>query len=220
MLLATGMKRQVPRHVWDIGQLGIPKRIERLLDSASADKVADSFFADALKSAQAKQIELKWQEASERRGYFRLTAKIPISEATFDCLVNGRSGYRAQYYLSPEEGVLYNRQLIDGLQRSLRIAHDQNSIARPFEDLWRTLVAPHAKVWVFDEQSAFDEAKENSLNPPRWVENAATRGRRAPLPKECAVDLKGAFLIPGTDELFVDDLKLSRPYELHCKGYT
>lgn len=220
MPLTKWTKRQVPRRVWDIDQLGIPNRIEYLLDSMSPEDVADSFFIDALKSAQASEIELKWQESNERPSYFRLTAKIPVSDITFDRLFNGRSGYRAQYYLSPEEGVLYNRQLIDGLQPSLLIAHEQNSAGQSFENLWRTLAAPHAKIWVFDEKAAFDEAAENSLNPPRWVENKATRGRRAPLPNDCAVDLKGAFLIPGTDEYFVDDLKLSRPYDLHCKGYT
>lgn len=166
-MLFARLKRQVPPNVWDISQLGNPNRIERLLDRTSADDVADSFFTDALKSANAAELKLCWQESCEEGGYFRLKAKIPISEATFDRLFNGRSGYRAQYYLSPEEGVLYNRQLINGLLPSLRIAHEQNSIGKSFEDLWRTLEAPHAKIWVFNDQAAFDEAKEYSLNPPR-----------------------------------------------------
>jgi hypothetical protein len=79
---------------------------------------------------------------------------------------------------------------------------------------------PHSKVWVYGEQAAFDTAPEDSLNPPRWVENKARLGRRAPLPDHLLLDLKGAFIHPSSVSLFVDELKADRACDLFRKGYT
>ena len=84
----------------------------------------------------------------------------------------------------------------------------------------RSLAGPHAKVWVFEEKKAFDDAIPKSLNPDRWVENCATRGRRAPLPKHRSIDVKGVFLDPKSLKFQVDDYKLDRACDLFNKGYT
>jgi hypothetical protein len=41
---------------------------------------------------------------------------------TFDALFNGRSGYRAQYYLSCIEGIAFNATLVGALLDPLKIA--------------------------------------------------------------------------------------------------
>jgi hypothetical protein len=165
-------------------------------------------------------VELCWKEADEAPGHFRLTAAVPISEGTFDLLFNGRSGYRAQYYLSPEEGVLYNRQIINGLLPVIRTAYDRSNLKVPFRLIEYSLHAPHAKIWVFEDRQAFNEVPEKILNPKRWVENGAQLGRRVPLPSHSTIDLKGAFVSPDMKNLYVDTLKLERPCDLHLKGYT
>jgi hypothetical protein len=182
--------------------------------------VADDFIQEAMNVAASGKIQLGWQESDEKPGYFRLTAAIPVSAPVFDRLFNGRSGYRAQYYLSPEEGVLFNRRIVDDLIAPIRVAYERRPLESSFEIIRQTLAAPHAKIWILDEKAAFDEARPDLLNPPRWVANNARRGRKIPLRTTCAVDLKGAFLRPTDGQLFVDDLKLDRPWDLHRRGYT
>ncbi|WP_095964889.1 MULTISPECIES: hypothetical protein [Pseudomonas] len=171
--------------------------------------------------AKSGRIRLCWQEANECQGYFRLVAQLPLEqEATFDQFFNGRSGYRAQYYLSPEEGVLYNRDVLRGLKDALSSAYYQQPLAESLEVVLRTIYGPHAKVWLFDEIAAFDSSPASSLNPQRWIDNGANRGRRTPLPSHLTLEVKGTFIKPLTGELFVDPLKLDRACDLFRKGYT
>jgi hypothetical protein len=139
---------------------------------------------------------------------------------TLDQLFNGRSGYRAQYYLSPEEGILYNRDILEGLVPAIKRAYDKQPLEVAFNLIEQSLRAPHSKIWVFEERAAFDEAEPETLNPQRWVENGATRGRKAPLPSHGKMDVKGTFLRPDSLELFIDPIKLDRAWDLFSRGYT
>jgi hypothetical protein len=57
----------------------------------------------------------EWQPGTEMVGCSRAIIVIPLKPDTFDDLINGRSGYRAQYYLSVEEGQRFNRKLVSAL---------------------------------------------------------------------------------------------------------
>ncbi|MEZ5593561.1 MAG: hypothetical protein R3F53_23790 [Gammaproteobacteria bacterium] len=211
--------RIVELEEWEI-DASLGERIERLLNVPTPMDLVQSMVTQGLAAAERKEVRLCWQEACESPGYFRLIAYIPLSEEVFDQLFNGRSGYRAQYYLSPEEGVLFNRLLLDALVPIIRRAYDSNEIEAELNALESSLAAPHAKLWVYDEKSAFDAAVPNSLNPARWVQNGVTRGRKAPLPHHCTVDVKGSFIEPNTGKIFVDEYKLERPLDLFNRGYT
>jgi hypothetical protein len=212
--------RAVPAAEWALGP-EIVSRHSRLHDAPPPDFLLAKIIEEASHSAELGLIRLRWQEADECQGFFRLIAEIPLKEeVTFDQFFNGRSGYRAQYYLSPEEGILYNRDAMEGLKAPLSRAYIQQPLAEPLEVVLRTVDAPHAKLWVFGETAAFDASPENSLNPQRWVDNGAIRGRRTPLPSHLTLDVKGAFIQPRTGELFIDPFKLDRACDLFRRGYT
>ena len=175
---------------------------------------------EAIAASTEGKISLEWKPACHFPDYYRVVAKIPISKPTFDELFNGRSGYRAQYYLSPEEGVLYNRDVLSVLKFAIKKAFERALLTVPWTLVERSLAGPHSKIWIFDEKPAFDEAEDETLNPTRWVENRATRGRKAPLPENCAIDLKGAFIHPDSLDVAVDELKADRACDLFRKGYT
>jgi hypothetical protein len=198
----------------------VASRHARLLDVPSPDVLLDRVLQDSANTARAGTVTLKWQDSEERPGYGRLWAQIPLTETTFDQFFNGRSGYRAQYYLSPEEGILYNRDAVDGLLPVIRAAYDKRPLREEFGLIQHSLEAPHAKLWIFGEQKAFDEAPADALNPPRWVDNGATRGRKAPLPDHLMLDVKGAFINPQTKAMFIDELKLDRARDLFNRGFT
>jgi hypothetical protein len=213
------MMRTVEIQEWCISKLLDSKRAERLVDVPEPLELLGLIKSNAMTAAIAKRVSLCWQQADDALGYFRLVARIPIDEIPFDQLFNGRSGYRAQYYLSPEEGIIFNRRLVHNFEPALRAAFEHKPLAVRFAAVADSLLAPHAKIGIYEEKDAFDKALANGLNPPRWVSNQATRGRRAPLPSHSTIELKGAF-IDERKHLFVDELKLARPCDLHLRGYA
>jgi hypothetical protein len=209
----------VKRGDWCLSD-ALGERRPRLLEAPKPEDLLRHVVAEAEEASRRGSIRLAWQESCCRPGYFRLVAQVPLSEVTFDQLFNGRSGYRAQYYISPEEGILYNRDILDGLIPAIKAAYRKQPLDVRFDLIEQSVRAPHSKIWVFEEEAAFDEAEKDALNPPRWVANGATRGRKAPLPSHYTIDVKGAFVHPVTSDLFVDELKLDRAWDLLKRGYT
>lgn len=214
--------RAVPRDVWSLGDK-IAWRHTRLLDVPSPDELLALLHSESVACARAGRIVLTWKPGvhAAARSFKQVMTQIRLEAETFDQFFNGRSGYRAQYYLSPEEGVLYNRDVLQALREA--IVHGYS--LRPLDDAPLDLVlasldGPHAKVWVHGEKEAFREAEPKMVNPPRWVEADAYAGRKAPLPKDPLLDVKGALIHPETREVWVDPWKENRACELHQKGYT
>ena len=123
------MLRVVSVEEWDLSKLPDAGRRQRLLHPPSAECLRRRLIKEATNAAESGKLCLNW-ERCERPGYSqysRLYTQIPVNKCTYDLLFNGRSGYRAQYYLSPEEGNTYNRHIIDDLiPVIIRTARDQN----------------------------------------------------------------------------------------------
>jgi len=211
--------RSVAQDVWRVGDLPDERR-GRLLAGSGPAELLDRVLSEAQVALSASLVKADWCESTERPGYFRVVAQVPLSAATFDEFINGRSGYRAQYYLSPEEGLLFNRVALNLLTAVVLTASENQVVTTERSVVAESLGAPHAKIWVFQETAAFNDAAPNTLNPERWVNNNAALGRRAPLPSHCSLDIKGAFIHPTTFDVFVGELKADRPCDLFEKGFT
>src|SRR5882724_10834728 len=144
------MLRMVNVEEWDLTALPDAARQERLLSPPSAESLLAGLIDEARVAAPRGEISLRWQQACHKPGYFRAEAQIPVTKYAYDALFNGRSGYRAQYYLSPEEGLLYNRQIIDGLIPAVHTAYQHTPLQITFAMIERSLRTPHAKIWVFE----------------------------------------------------------------------
>lgn len=211
--------RSVPATVWNLSE-EISGRHLRLLKPPHANDVLAHVLEQATAAADSGLVSMEWQESCEAPGHFRLVAQIPLQEVAFDQFFNGCTGYRAQFYLSPEEGVLYNRDTLDALVDPLCCAYERCSLRVTLDKMIDSLGGPHAKVWVFKDKEAFNEAPACSLNPPRWAENCAVLGRRAPLPRHLTLDVKGAFLHGVDGTLFVDEVKVDRACQIHNNGFA
>src|SRR5205814_9934699 len=104
----------------------------------------------------------------------------------------------------------------------IRVAYDRKPLGVEFDLIKRSLRTPHAKIWVVERPGGnpFSHARQETLNPRRWVKNNATLGRRCPLPDRFDIELKGAFIAPDMDDFFVDESKLARACDLHCRGFS
>ena len=96
------LERVVDSDEWILAAALDPRR-ERLLSVPGPTDLLEAIVAESMTAARDGRVTIDWQESRERHGYFRRVAQVPLMETTFDQLFNGRSGYRAQYYLSPED---------------------------------------------------------------------------------------------------------------------
>ncbi|WP_236182894.1 hypothetical protein [Pseudomonas sputi] len=215
----TRIIRKVDIDSWPISDT-LNERKNRLHSVPEAASLLATILAEAESAATSQTLSITWEESCAQPGFFRTNGRIPLSEDTFDLLFNGRSGYRAQYYLSPEEGILFNRDIVVGLYKAIEISYRNDPLDVPIELIRASLIAPHSKIWIYNEKAAFNEADSEALNPLRWVASGKTRGRKAPLPKHLTIDVKGSFLHPTSHKLFVDELKLDRAWDLFNSGFT
>lgn len=211
--------RMVPREHWVLGD-EIASRHVRLLDVPSPEALLSEVLREANEAAHLGRVSPILQESTVMPGFFRLEAIIPLSDQIFDQFFNGRSGYRAQYYLSPEEGILFNRDVVQGLKEPLLVACAGQPLQVDLDLIITSVDGPHSKVWVPGNPSAFSTAPENIINPDRWVKNKSRLGRRAPLPDTPSLELKGTFVDPHTGQIYVDELKVDRSCDLFLKGYS
>ncbi len=120
--MARRIVRSVTIDEWRLSE-ALNHRRERLLDVPTPHDLVDQLLAVGASASDDGLTRLSWKESDDRPGYFRLVAQVPLTEVIFDQLFNGRSGYRAQYYLSPEEGVLYNRDILEAVVSIIRTAY-------------------------------------------------------------------------------------------------
>jgi hypothetical protein len=180
----------------------------------------DKIASEAMSLAEQSRLPLHWEDSCEAPGFGRAIAILSLSEETFDCFFNGPSGYRAQYYLSPEEGVLFNHRLRQALRPAITCAYKDFPLNGGLRHVIASLQAAHAKFWVFAEQVAFNGSPEGAILPKRWVLENATKGKKAPLPAHCKIEFKGAFISADASTLFVDACKADRACELFRRGFT
>lgn len=215
------MMRMVGEQEWVISGAISVARVRQLQNPLPPGDLLARVLSEVDLAVGNRNLELEWEPACEKPGFWRVTAKLPVAQATFDQLFNGRSGYRAQYYLSPEEGVLFNRMIIESLEDIIYRAFCAKPLDVGFDLIVHSLRMPHAKVWIADEQAAFDDAKLGGLRPQRWwTGTGARRGCCAPLPVSPKIDLKGSFVDPETGSFWVDPLKESRAWDLYAKGFS
>jgi len=173
------------------------------------------------------------------KGCLRPNFKIETSSKAFDEFFNGRSGYRAAYYVDPEEGVRTNESFLSRLVESL-VAYALSHPAGQYIDegtLRRSLALPSAKVWLDEDGFSFDHALRMDILVPEWGAAAndavAAFGRNErPDPPEkekaiwgvrapagCRLDVKGAFVATdGVEQIALD--KRHRSKEIHEYGFS
>lgn len=160
-------------------------------------------------------------------GHERVCAVISISATLLDRLMNGRTGYRAQYAVSVEAGEAFNRVLVESVARRIIAAtwlyKDRFSVSL----CTNSLLGPHSKFW-FTNQLTDPSAQDQLLQCPevirfpRWQQYWSAKplprkGLLAPRPEQPDVLLNGSFL--NEDGTYYEQ-KSGRSAELFESGWT
>jgi hypothetical protein len=162
-------------------------------------------------------------EPSDRiAGHTRLTAVIRLDPDAFDILMNGRCGYRAQYYVDLEVGRRFNRSLIDGVVGSLQRAWPPHAGA--WDSALRSLNEPTAKLWPqFDDEALTGQPR---LMAAMWVTNcretdADEIGTHLFSTNPPTIEVKGGWISDRPDAgTWLSVRKRCRDELLRCFGFT
>lgn len=212
--------RVVDRQEWILDRVQDPRRRERLLGEApSPQALIEQVAACALSIAEKAALTPLWQHSDECWGRYRIVLPILLNEYLFDWFFNGPSGYRAQYYLSEEEGKAFNDATLNALEPAAMAACIRYPLPVPWKQVRQSLLGAHSKVWLWGDGRSFATAEPHTLMPARWAqyEGIATR---APMPSPPAIELKGTFIHPQSGEDWLPEEKEDRHKRLHERGFT
>src|SRR5262245_22746151 len=96
--------RMVEPVEWDLTGMRDQTRRERLMAAPDPVSLVAMVAKAAENAAMTRRASLTCETGEEMRGCHRAIMIFPGGRDLFDWLFNGHSGYRAQYYLSCDEG--------------------------------------------------------------------------------------------------------------------
>lgn len=203
---------------WDLSGMVDPIRAQRLLRPISPEAIIDQIASEAIDPQLSPGASWQWQPGETMIGYSRAIVVIPLARDTFDDLINGRGGYRAQYYLSVSDGQHFNRMLVDALCDAAKRIFEREPKSPGWLSVERSLMGTYSKVWVNGDSKPFLDAPEGEFAPRQWAYRTHTVWLKAPLPQQPAIDLKGTWLADKDQSHQLDDWKANRDEVLHESG--
>ena len=164
----------------------------------------------------------------EATGFMRIVCCASIDCNLFDLFFNAESGYRGRYFVSPEEGLVANGQLLQLVSMPLAAFKVHGNM--PASHAERSLRAPSAKVWLAEVGKGFcptcaggwttpQDAAAEILND-RWEHGhdaKAQYGRKAPRLEQLRI--MGAFVDRSGNE-YVTTQKRNRAQQIHDFGWS
>jgi hypothetical protein len=212
--------RMVDPIEWDLSGMRDRHRAARLMAPPSGEELIAAVAVEAREAAFQDHAAWRWQDGREMIGCGRAIASFPLHPQTFDPLFNGRSGYRAQYYLSCIEGIAFNAALVAALLDPLKIACECHSPDR-IADSRRSFDGPDSKAWVLADSEPFEAECDGEFRPRRWIERSGPSiWLRAPCPEKAGVELKGSWISNSDRQYRSDPDKMDRHFTIHERGHA
>src|SRR5262245_53768595 len=141
---------------------------------------------------------------------------------TGDALFNGPFGYRAQYWVGPDQGLAANARLLAALAPKLLgalVTCTDELLSRI--DVCAALSAASAKIWIRESSLLIDGRAD--LNIDRWTDNARNGVELARFglmaPEISKFEVKGALIDPHGHEV-VPVGKIRRHFQIHHYGFS
>ena len=140
-----------------------------------------------------------------------------------DALFNGPWGYRAQYWVSPEQGLAANAALLSMLAPKLMTAVNGRGVPELANiDVRASLLAASAKIWIQEDLMMLKDPPMD-LAVDRWIQadqngvELARSGLAAPV--VTTFEVKGALMDPYGNEV-VPVRKILRHHDIHRYGFS
>jgi hypothetical protein len=183
---------------------------------------------DQLANQRQYEISAHKQQANDNPGYERIWIDFPVRPTLFDQFFNGRSGYRAQHYASPQNGEAFNRLLLETIAPSLLEISRKEFTPEFFR---QSLLGAYTKfcfpkTLTDQANNPFLARLRESIAVPKWrkywePKAPPRKGLLAPLQDpegECSILINGTFIDPKTGDEW--EQKPFRSQQLHDEGWT
>ncbi|WP_131869364.1 MULTISPECIES: hypothetical protein [unclassified Bradyrhizobium] len=212
----------VPTDEWIIELDQHDPRSARLLAEHTIEHLISMVAFDLASAVASGTVKPMFEPSKWWSRYRRFAAVIRLDKITFDILMNGRSGYRAQFYVSLEDGRRFNRYLIDSLLPSLKLAWERTN-EEPWDEALRSLRDSSAKIWPeMDDEALKGQPK---LRATMWQFNceatgACTIGMHLFCTCPPTIEVKGGWISDRSAEPWVPMGKRARDELLRCFGFT
>lgn len=173
-------------------------------------------------------LSVERDDAQNKPGYSRVQANIPVSSEIFGQFLNGRTGYRAQYFDSVEAGQEFNRLASDAI--AVTILQNEQLFADGVDKALceRSLYGMYTKLWFPKDVTSPNYSDHllllsETIRVDRWVQcwrpkPRPRKGLLAPKPAETSVLLSGTFICPADWSNW--DQKPGRSLEIFETGWT
>jgi hypothetical protein len=182
-----------------------------------------------LVASTATVLEHRREGLQGKPAHSRVIVRFAVDNDLVNLFHNAATGYRAQYYASPEIGDEANALIVRFLaDRAVTLLSGRSKRTCPIEWLRLSMEHPSAKVWI--HQGVWLRRARRSderLRVERWMRRrqdedrtARRRARWAALlpESEGSLELKGGFV--SRQGAGLDSLKPSRAQDLHEYGFT
>jgi hypothetical protein len=159
-------------------------------------------------------VRLGWEQADNNPTDHRAVVQFPVGGKVFDTFFNGRAGYRAHFWVSPDDGLSFNDEIVElvNLKLSQRLPPKLPvcELVPGFQGVGMVEVSARlfldsltserslAKVWFCRKRIGHECVVEDlmvGLSGPR-IRLSDGRTWAAPYAEDddCWLDVKGAFL--------------------------
>lgn len=210
---------------WRIADSVCPDRRHRLLEGAPSPEDLITIFAEAaMQEERAGSFVVSWCEAGGGSGHYRVEATVRLTDEQFDWLFNGRTGYRAAYWLSVEDGCRFNDLLLQAVEPACEAAWSVAERSVPWDHARHSLLGRDSKLWAPERKLLAPDQYEDwgeydRLVPERWRDVKYNDGTRLPLPCPPRIEVKGTF-IDSAGGVWLSAKKARRHECLHEMGFT
>ena len=156
---------------WSFEEIGVsnPTRADTLEFAASSEHLVDVMTSALEEACNSKKVRLAIDSKQNKFIHKRAIMQFHLSPDRYDWFFNARSGYRAQFWISPETGMGFNKKIIAGLtdvlarrlpqtvevrrikvidERGSRAETDEGSERMDRDELLRSLSPVVSKVWI------------------------------------------------------------------------
>lgn len=208
--------------LWQIAET-VPehRRLRLLRDAPAPSEVIERLAQAAAVEAKACKLEVKWITSTEMPCFARIEASFRVTAEVFDWFFNGRTGYRAAYWVSAQHGLLFNAAAITAMEPAIgSAAQEQRSLPVSLEQARASLLGQDSKIWAPDPHVCEDGwGKKGLLLPDRWRHREYGYGTCLPMPEPPYIEVKGTFL-DADERIWLSCLKQDRHQRLHATGFT
>jgi hypothetical protein len=209
-------------NIWDFSPIADATRRSRLSGAPDFEEIAQAV-------AGSMRIVCKHPDpCDEAADFIRLVCCVTVEPDLFGIFFNAESGYRGAYFVSAEQGLRANSQLLALVAPALATHTIHSGLTRMQTE--HSLRAPSAKCWLAEVGKGFCPACEGEWTPPqdetpdflngRWehgTEAHARFGRKAP--RFTKLRMLGAFVNKSGSE-YVTTQKRERARHIHEFGWS